>query len=172
MEACGGAHYWARRFMAMGHQVQMIAPKFVKPFVKSLKNDCNDAEAIVEAASRPTMRYVAINGIEQQDVQCMHRIRSLPMRDRIAQINQIRGLLAEYGIVIAQSSLQIQRHLPEIVADTTTELTELTKGTLCDMYGRLKQLDEQIARYDNKIRQIRQRGVGPCMSLQPTLCRA
>ncbi|UIF89977.1 IS110 family transposase [Cupriavidus sp. UYPR2.512] len=175
LEACGGAHYWARRFMAMGHQVQMIAPKFVKPFVKSQKNDCNDAEAIVEAASRPTMRYVAINGIEQQDIQCMHRIRSLLMRDRIAQINQIRGLLAEYGIVIAQSPLQVQRHLPEIIADTTTELTDFTRGMVCDMYERLKQLDEQIVRYDNKIRQIHRasaqcqrlekiRGVGPMIA--------
>ncbi|CAD6562274.1 hypothetical protein LMG27952_07739 [Paraburkholderia hiiakae] len=91
MEACGGAHYWARRFSAMGHQVQIIAPRFVKPFVKSQKNDRNDAEAIVEAASRPTMRYVAVNSVEQQDIQSVHRIRSLLMRDRIAQINQIEA---------------------------------------------------------------------------------
>jgi transposase len=97
MEAYGGAHYWARRFSAMGHHVQIIAPRFVKPFVKSQKNDRNDAEAIAEAASRPTMRYVAINSVEQQDIQSMHRIRSLLVHDRIAQINQIRGLLAKYG---------------------------------------------------------------------------
>ncbi|MDK2662189.1 hypothetical protein [Cupriavidus consociatus] len=124
LEACGGAHDWARRFMAMGHQVQMIAPKFVKPFVQSQKNGSNDAEAIVEAASRPTMRYVAINGIEQQDIQCMHRIRSLLMRDRIAQIN----FLAEYGIVISQSALQVQRRLPEIIADTTTGADRIHQG--------------------------------------------
>ncbi|GAB7545335.1 IS110 family RNA-guided transposase [Cupriavidus sp. 8B] len=105
----------------------------------------------------------------------MPRIRSLLMRDRIAQINQIRVLLAEYGLVIAQSPLQVQRHLPEIVADTTTELTELTKGMVCDMYKPLKQLDEQIARYDNRIRQTHRasaqcqrlekiRGVGPMIA--------
>ncbi|WP_227749498.1 IS110 family transposase, partial [Paraburkholderia atlantica] len=110
--ACGGAHYWARRFSAMGHHVQIIAPRFVKPFVKSQKNDRNDAEAIVEAASRPTMRYVAVNSVEQQDIQSMHRIRSLLMRDRIAQINQIRGLLAEYGVVIAQTPLNVRTHSP------------------------------------------------------------
>ncbi|MBB5406049.1 transposase [Paraburkholderia sp. JPY162] len=112
MEACGGAHYWARRFSAMGHHVQIIAPRFVKAFVKSQKNDRNDAEAIVEAASRPTMRYVAVNSVEQQDIQSMHRIRSLLMRDRIAQINQIRGLLAEYGVVIAQTPLNVRTHSP------------------------------------------------------------
>ena len=77
MEAFGGAHYWARRFSAMGHRVQIIAPRFVKPFVKSQKNDRNDAEAIAEAASRPTMRYVAVNSVKQQDIRSMHRIRSL-----------------------------------------------------------------------------------------------
>jgi transposase len=80
--ACGVAHYWARRLSTMGHQVQVIAPRSVKPFVKSQKNDRNDAEVIVEAASQPTMRYVAVNSVEQQDIQFMHRIRSLLMRDR------------------------------------------------------------------------------------------
>jgi transposase len=86
-----------------GIRSQVIAPRFVKPFVKSQKNDRNDAEAIVEAASRPTTRYVAVNSVEQQDIQSLHRIRSLLMQDRIAQINQIQGLLTEYGVVIAQT---------------------------------------------------------------------
>jgi transposase len=144
MEACGGAHYWARKFSALGHHVQIIAPRFVKPFVKSQKNDRNDAEAIAEAASRPTMRYVSINSVEQQDIQSMHRIRSLLMRDRIAQINQIRGLLAEYGVVIAQTPLKIQQQLPGILDDQANELTALTRSMVRDMYERLELLDTQI----------------------------
>ena len=130
MEACGGAHYWARRFSAMGHCVQIIAPRFVKPFAKSKKNDRNDAEAIVEAASRPTMRYVAINSVQQQDIQSMHRIRSLLMRDRIAQINQIRGLLAEYGVIMAQTALKVRQQLPVIIDDERNELTGLTRSMM------------------------------------------
>jgi transposase len=175
MEACGGAHYWARRFTAMGHQVEIIAPRFVKPFVKSQKNDRNDAEAIVEAASRPTMRYVAVNSVEQQDIQSMHHIRSLLMRDRIAQINQIRGLLAEYGVVIAQRPLKVRTQLPTIIDDAHNELTELTRTMMRDMYERLALLDKQIARYDNLILQVHNaspiskrlekiRGVGPMIA--------
>jgi transposase len=175
MEACGGAHYWARRFAAMGHHVQIIAPRFVKPFVKSQKNDRNDAEAITEAASRPTMRYVAINSVEQQDIQSMHRIRSLLMRDRIAQINQIRGLLAEYGVVIAQTPLKVRQQLPAILDDLDNELTALTRSMMRDMYERLALLDTQIARYDDLIRQAHKsstlsqrlekiRGVGPMIA--------
>ncbi|MCO4881998.1 IS110 family transposase [Paraburkholderia caribensis] len=175
MEACGGAHYWARRFSAMGHQVQIIAPRFVKPFVKSQKNDRNDAEAIVEAASRPTMRYVAVNSVEQQDIQSMHRIRSLLMRDRIAQINQIRGLLAEYGVVIAQTPLKVRTQLPAIIDEEQNELTGLTRTMMRDMYERLALLDRQIARYDDPIQQVHKaspasqrlekiRGVGPMIA--------
>ena len=175
MEACGGAHHWARRFSAMGHQVHIIAPRFVKPFVKSQKNDRNDAEAIVEAASRPTMRYVAINSVEQQDIQSMHRIRSLLMRDRIAQINQIRGLLAEYGVVIAQTPLKVRIQLPTIIDDERNELTALTRTMMRDMYERLALLDRQIARYDELIQQVHKasptsqrlekiRGVGPMIA--------
>src|SRR5471032_1980814 len=152
MEACGGAHYWARKFTAMGHHVQIIAPRFVKPFVKSQKNDLNDAEAIAEAASRPTMRYVAINSVEQQDIQCMHRILSLLMRDRIAQINQIRGLLTEYGVVVAQTPLKLRAQLPAIVDDQGNELTVLSRAMMNDMYERLKFLDTQIEKYDDLIR--------------------
>lgn len=175
MEACGGAHYWARKFSEMGHKVQIIAPRFVKPFVKSQKNDRNDAEAIAEAASRPTMRYVAINSVEQQDIQSMHRIRNLLMRDRIAQINQIRGLLAEYGIVIAQTPLKVRQQLPTIIDDQSNELTPLTRRMMRDMYERLKLLDEQISQYDSLIQQAHKasaqsqrlekiRGVGPMIA--------
>lgn len=175
MEACGGSHYWARRFQAMGHEVQLIAAQFVKPFVKSQKNDRTDAEAIAEAAARPTMRYVPIKNVEQQDIQAMHRIRSLLMKDRIAQINQIRGLLAEYGVVIPQSSGRVRQELPSILEDAENELTVRSRQMMADMYERLVTLDDRITQYDRQIQQIHRgspvstklgkvRGVGPLIA--------
>jgi len=92
MESCGGANYWARVFQRSGHTVKLISPQFVKPFVKTNKNDANDAEAIVEAASRPSMSFVPIKQAEQQDIQSLHRVRSRLVRNRTALINEIRGL--------------------------------------------------------------------------------
>jgi transposase len=100
MEACGGSHYWARELEKTGHVVKLIAPQFVKPFVKSHKNDAKDAEAIAEAASRPTMRFVPPKGIAHQDIQSLHRIRQRLVRQRTSLVNEIRGLLMEYGITI------------------------------------------------------------------------
>jgi len=117
MEACGSAHYWARRFLELGHTVRLISPQFVKPFVKSNKNDRNDAEAICEAVSRPTMRFVAIKSVEQQDRQALHRVRQRLIGQRTAVINQVRGLLAEYGIVVARQPSSLRRRLPEILED-------------------------------------------------------
>jgi len=94
LEACGGAHYWARRFQAHGHTVKLIAPQFVKPYVKSHKNDPADAEAICEAVTRPTMRFVPIKEIDQQDLQALHRARERVVKARTALVNEIRGLLA------------------------------------------------------------------------------
>lgn len=175
MEACGGAHYWARRFQVMGHAVQLIAAQFVKPFVKSHKNDRHDAEAIAEAAARPTMRYVPVKSVEQQDIQTLHRIRSLLMKDRVAQINQIRGLLAEYGLVIPQNAERVRQQLPSILEDGANALTPLTQELMRDLYERLVGLDERIARYDQHIQQLHQhspisrkldevRGVGPLIA--------
>src|SRR5262249_40610200 len=96
MEACGSAHYWARELRKLGHEVKLIAPKFVKPYVKSGKNDANDAEAICEAASRPQMRYVAVKTVEQQAGQALHRVRSRVVKARTALANEIRGLLLEF----------------------------------------------------------------------------
>jgi transposase len=99
MEATRSAHYWARVLTAYGHDVRLIAPQFVKPYLKSQKNDANDAEAIAEAVSRPSMRFVPKKSIEQQDLQALHRIRSRMIGSRTQLGNQIRGLLAEYGRV-------------------------------------------------------------------------
>jgi transposase len=100
IEACGGAHYWARRFREHGHDVKLVAPQFVKPFVKSNKNDMRDAEAIAEAVTRPTMRFVPIKEIDQQDIQALHRVRERLIGERTALINAVHGLMHEYGIVI------------------------------------------------------------------------
>lgn len=100
MEACGSAHHWARRLQALGHTVRLMAPQFVKPYVKTNKNDAADAEAICEAVARPTMRFVPIKNVEQQAVLALHRARQGFVKARTAQANQIRGLLAEFGLII------------------------------------------------------------------------
>jgi transposase len=153
MESCGSSSYWARRFQAMGHQVQLIAPQFVVPFRKSKnKTDLNDAEAIAEAASRPTMRYVPVNSIEQQDAQMVHRVRSQLVKERTALVNQIRGLLTEYGIVMPQSVSAVRKQLPAILEEDGNELTAVGREIFADLYARITELDERIAKYDLRIR--------------------
>ncbi len=117
LEACGGAHHWVRIFTHFGHTVRMMAPQFVKPYVKSNKNDAVDAEAICEAVQRPNMRFVPAKHTEQQDIQSIHRIRSLLVARRTAQANQIRGLLLEYGIIIPKGIAYIRTRIPEILED-------------------------------------------------------
>ena len=145
MEACGSAHHWARQFREYGHEVRLIAPQFVKAFVKSNKNDAADAEAICEAAQRPNKRFVAVKTVEQQDIQAIHRMRSLVVAQRTAQINQIRGLLLEYGIEIPQGRAAFCRRLPEILEDADNGLSE-----------ELRHLDERVAHYDAEIEAIAQ----------------
>ena len=100
MEACGGAHHLARVLESYGHEVRLMSPQFVKPYVKSNKNDFLDAEAICEAVQRPTMRFVPVKSIECQDIQTLHRARSRAVANRTAQVNQIRGFLLEYGLTV------------------------------------------------------------------------
>ena len=114
MEACGGAHYWAREITKLGHQVKLMSPRFVRPYVKSNKNDAKDAEAICEAVARPSMRFVAIKSQAQQDMLALHRVRALLIRERTALMNQMRGLLAECGIVVAPGVAHLRRALAEI----------------------------------------------------------
>jgi transposase len=151
MEACGSAHYWARQFREDGHEVRLIAPQFVKPFVKSNKNDAIDAEAICEAAQRPTMRFVAIKSLEQQDIQATHRMRSLVVERRTAHVNQIRGLLLEYGIEIPQGRVAVNQRLPEILEDPNNGLSERFQAELRGLADELHHLDERIAHYDAQI---------------------
>lgn len=154
MEACGGSHDWARKFMAMGHDVRLMSPQFVKPYVKSNKNDMVDAEAICEAVQRPNMRFVPIKGIGQQDIQSLHRARSLAVSHRTAQINQIRGFLLEYGLPVAKGVASLRKALPEILEDADNSLTPMFRELLCGLTNELLRLDERIAAYGAQIKHL------------------
>jgi transposase len=144
LEACGGAHHWVRVFKSHGHTVRMIAPQFVKPYVKSNKNDAVDAEAICEAVQRPSMRFVPEKNVEQQDMQSLHRIRSQIVSRRTAQANQVRGLLLEYGIVIPKGISYIRRQIPLILEDADNGLSNLFRRLLNDLYLEFVHLDERV----------------------------
>lgn len=160
MEACGSAHHWARLFRSFGHEVRLIAPQFVKPFVKSNKNDAADAEAICEAAQRPNMRFVAVKTLEQQDIQALHRMRSLVVERRTAQVNQVRGLLLEYGIEIPQGRAALMRRLPELLEDAENGLSACLRAELNGLLAELRHLDGRVAHYDGQLAAIAQRDEG------------
>lgn len=151
MEACAGAHYWARKFRELGHDVRLISPQFVKPYVKSNKNDQADAEAICEAVQRPNMRFVPIKSIEQQDIQSLHRARESAIKCRTAQINQIRGLLQEYGIVVSKGPANLRKVLPAILEDADNGLTPIFRELLQGLHQGLLHLDQRIGEYDMQI---------------------
>jgi transposase len=151
MEACGGAHYWARELQKLGHTVKLMAPQFVKPYVKSNKNDANDAEAICEAVGRPTMRFVSVKTIAQQDLQAIHRIRSELVRQRTAKVNQIRGLLSEYGIVVGRHVATLRRALPELLENAENGLSFDFRTLLDDLWQDLIRLDEREEEMSQKI---------------------
>lgn len=156
IEACSSAHYWARELEKFGHTVKLIAPQFVKPYVKNNKNDANDAEAICEAVSRPTMRFVPIKSIEQQDIQSVHRIRSELVKQRTAKVNQIRGLLAERGIVSQSRVEPLRKDLPCILEDATNSLTDRFRRLLSALREDLMGLDARISELDREIAAIAQ----------------
>lgn len=172
MESCAGAHHWARQLEAKGFTVKLIAPQFVKPYVKSNKNDANDAEAICEAMSRPHMRFVSVKSVEQQDIQATHRIRSGLIEQRTAKANQIRGLLAEYGLVAPQQLGHLRSALSEWLEDAENGLSSHFRRLLNGLWGDLRTLDARVAELDTEIKRIAQsypaaerlqqlRGVGP-----------
>jgi transposase len=175
MEACSGAHHWARQLQKLGYTVKLIAPQFVKPYVKSNKNDANDAEAICEAMSRPNMRFVAIKTVEQQDIQAVHRIRSELSSQRTAKANQIRGLCAEYGLAAPKELLQLRAAIPCWLEDQGNGLTERFRRLLTGLWQDLLVLDERVKDLDREIALIAQtdpvakrlqqlRGVGPIIA--------
>lgn len=156
MEACDGAHHWARELQKQGHTVKLIAPQFVKPYVKSNKNDANDAEAICEAVGRPTMRFVTIKTVAQHDLQAIHRIRSELVRQRTAKANQIRGLLAEYGLVIGRHIHILRRALPELLEDAENCLSFDFRALLDGLWKDLITFDERVAEMDKKVHAMAQ----------------
>jgi transposase len=175
IEASGSAHHWARVLGGLGHTVRLMAPQFVKPYVKSNKNDANDAEAICEAVTRPSMRFVPQKSVEQQDLQCLHRVRSRLVACRTQLINQIRGLLAEYGIVLPQHPGQVRRGLPTVLEDAENQLTGFGRELFQGLYEELVQLDEKVGDADKRIQIAFQRtpncqriaaveGVGPLIA--------
>jgi len=154
MEACAGAHVWAREIEPLGHTVRLMSPHFVTPYRKSQKNDGNDADAICEAVGRPSMRFVAAKSAAQQDVQALHRIRFQLIKWRTALANEIRGLLAEYGIVIAKGMAPLRHKLPVILEDEENQLSGFFREMLGEMAERLNLLDRRIRDYDLKVESV------------------
>lgn len=154
MEACSGAHYWGREIRRLGHEVRLIPPQYVKPYVKTNKNDYNDAEAICEAVSRPQMRFVSIKSIEHQDIQSVHRVREHLVKERTALVNQVRGLLSEYGLIVGQGVHTLRRALPRLLEDAENGLTALGRELFLGLYERLVDLDKRMAEHEAKISEV------------------
>ena len=172
MEACASAHHWARELQKRGYWVKLIAAQFVKPYVKSNKNDAVDAEAICEAMSRPGMRFVAVKSVAQQDTQAAHRIREELVGQRTAKANKIRGLVGEYGIVAPVGIQQLRRALPQWLENAENGLTDEFRALLADLVEDLRYLDDRIEGLTERIsrcvdrdpvarRLLELRGVGP-----------
>jgi len=151
MEACGSAHHWARKLQGYGHTVKLMAPQFVKPYVKTNKNDMADAEAICEAVSRPNMRFVAMKTVEQQAILSVHRARQGFVKARTAQGNQIRGLLSEFGIVIPQGIRSIMKQVPEILEDGENGLPGTMRNLIERLTENLKEMDRQAKELEAQI---------------------
>ncbi len=154
IEACGGAHHWARELTKLGHQVILLNAKYVKSFVVGNKTDFNDAQAIFDAVTRPNKRTVAVKTIEQQDVQLVHNIRQELIETRTALVNQIRGLLSERGIVIPQGINHVRKELPSILEDAENNLTALSRELFAEQYEKLKTLDDDIKAQDVRISRL------------------
>ena len=172
MEACSGAHEWGRRFQDFGHTVRLMAPKFVTPYRKSGKNDGNDAEAICEAVTRPSMRFVPVKSVEQQALLAIHRVRQGFIVERTATINRLRGLMSEFGVVLPLRSVTVRRQ----AAAAAEVLPDLAKRATGDLLDQLRVLDERIGGYDREIeaqarlcepaqRLMKIRGIGPTTAL-------
>ena len=154
MEACGGAHYWARELTKLGHDVVLLNARYVKGFVVGNKTDFNDAQAIHEAVLRPNKRVVKVKTEEQQDMQLLHNIRQDLVDQRTALINQLRGLLMERGIVIAKGINYVRKELPFILEDAENGLTHLSRELFAEQYQKLKELDKTIKSHDQRIARL------------------
>lgn len=153
IEASGGAHYWGREIRKLGHNVKMMPPQYVKPYVKSNKNDYNDAEGICEAVSRPNMRFVPIKTEMQQEIMMMHRMRSQVIQMRTAHVNQLRGFLLEFGVAIPRGIERFRAKLPEALIGLQSRLSSELLSMFEEMQKELTRLDEQVRACDKKVAQ-------------------
>jgi transposase len=152
MEACASSHHWGRTFDALGYVVRLIHPRFVKPFVKGSKNDAVDAEAIFEASSRPSMRFVPLKTVEQQELQSLHRMRDRLIVQRTALINHTRGLLAEYGFIIPVGASRFRLQIEDIVENA--ELSALAKNLFGKLIDEYRDLDTRVSVLDDMLVEI------------------
>jgi transposase len=151
METCSGAHHWGRWLQKQGHEVRLMNPRYVKAYVKTNKNDARDAQAICEAVTRPSMRFVPVKAIEQQEVLMLHRIRSRLVADRTALANQVRGFLLEFGIVVNQGIRVLRRRLPEILEEAQNELGDEGRMLLAELREELVALDSRVSELDERV---------------------
>jgi transposase len=151
MESCCGSHFFARRLEAFGHVVKLMAPQFVKPYVKTNKNDAADAEAICEAAARPNMRFVPAKNMEQQAILMLHRAREGFVSQRTALVNQMRGLLMEFGIVFPKGICVARAMIPRAVADETNELPARARQLFQRLFEHLCELDRQVEAIEEQL---------------------
>jgi transposase len=152
MEACGSAHFWARKLTDLGHTVRLMAPQFVKPYVKTNKNDARDAEGICEAVSRPNMRFVPIKTVDQQGLLGLHRARQGFVVARTAQSNQIRGLLAEFGIAIPKGTRYLEHKMPEILGDAENGLPCSSRELFARLFDNFQRLDRHVSDLEVQIK--------------------
>jgi len=175
MEACASAHHWGRQLQSRGYTVRLIPPQFVKPYVKSNKNDARDSEAICEAMSRPNMRFVTVKTVEQQDIQATHRIREELKVRRTAKANQIRGLVAEYGLVAPKHLSSLRAAIPCWLEDAENGLTHYFRCLLHGLWNDLLALDDRMCEMNKTIKRLAKdnedcvrleqlRGIGPMTS--------
>ena len=151
LEACSSAHHWARRLKRLGHRVKLMAPQFVKPYVKTNKHDMADAEAICEAVGRPNMRFVPAKTPEAQAILAVHRARQGFVKARTAQANQIRGLLGEFGLVIPKGLIHIAKRVPEILEDAENGLPDTMRPLIQRLAEHLKLLDREVMALETQI---------------------
>jgi len=154
MEACSSASYWGREFEKLGHSVVLIAPQYVKPYVKTNKNDMADAEAIAEASKKSNMRFVSLKQTWQQDIQSIHRVRERLIKNKVALMNEARGLLIEYGIFIPKGISSLMKKIPLILEDAENDLSSTIRRIIANMYDELKEIIKGVEIYDDELMKI------------------
>lgn len=153
MEACASAHFWGRKIRSLGHTVKLMPPQYVKPYVKTNKNDAIDAEAVCDAVRRPNMRFVAIKSVDQQAVSALHTLRAGAMKARNMVANRLRGVLLEFGIRIPQGVTYVSQRVPDELEDAGNELPAVLRIALHDEYEQFKALDQRVQRLQQQIQQ-------------------